>query len=139
MPQTDAWASIREALETRLSTVTGSHPIAYMNQNFVPTKGTLWLRGTLLPAQTAGVTIGLDGNDLYQGLFQVDVFAPQGKGSGQALRIADDVIEHYAKGTVLTAGVFRIRIDNGWILPPLEEPEWYQVPVTIGWLTYGDN
>lgn len=139
MPQSDAWASIRAAFETRLSTLSGTHETAYMNQSYTPTKGTTWVRGSLLPAQTQAASIGLDGNDLYQGIFQVDVFVPQGKGSGEGVRLADDVIEHFPKSTVLTSGVFRIRIENSWITTPREEPDWFMIPVSVSWFSHGNN
>jgi len=139
MPQTSVWNKILRSLETQLSTIASAPPIQSPNVSYKPTKGTTYLRSSLLPAATTSAAIGLDGNDFYSGVYQVDVFSPRGLGAKTAIDMADEVIELFVKGTVLTTDSFRVKILNGSIQAPLEEPDWYQVPVIVEWFSHGNN
>jgi len=139
MPQTNVWNKILRGFETQLATLANVPPIQSPNVSFAPTKGTLYLRSSLLPAQTTSGSIGTNGSDLYQGIYQVDVFAPRGEGSKEAVDMADSIIQLFVKGLVLTTDSFRVRIENGWIEATTQTPDWYQIPITIGWFSSGNN
>ncbi len=139
MPEVSVWNKIMRGFESRLATLPSVPPIQSPNVSYSPVKGTLYLRSSLLPAQTVSGAIGTNGTDFYQGVYQVDVFAPRGEGSKEAIDMADDIIELFVKGSVITTDLFRVRIENGWIESASETPDWYQIPITIGWFSSGNN
>jgi len=139
MPVSNAWSKILRSLETQLSTIASATPIQSPNVSYKPTKGTPYMRSTLLPAATESAAIGLNGTDFYSGLYQVDVFAPRGLGSKTAIDLADEIVQLFVKGTVLVVDSFRIRIQNGTIQAPIEDADWYQIPVIIEYFSHGEN
>ena len=74
------FADISSALDSRLNNLAGSSPIAWENTVFTPVKDTLYLRPTILPALTTQAALGTSGIDEYIGIYQIDIFAPSGKG-----------------------------------------------------------
>lgn len=114
---------IKIALETRLSTLSGSTPIAYENVRYKPVLGTMYIRPTLLYASS---TL-LDLNNVQEnpGIFQVDVLYPSNVGMINLLTKMDDIEDHF-KGQVLTSGAVKVYISSisanrfvqsdGWIV-----------------------
>lgn len=138
---TDVWASIRKAFAVKLNTLTlpSGVTIAWANTHFQPTLGSPWVRANLIPAQTRQGSIGEDGTDLHQGIFQVDVFYPSNSGDGAAFALADDILEHFSRGTVLIADGIRVRMETSNPTTPNSEPDWYHVPVELRWFSYTDK
>ena len=64
MPQTSVWNKMLRGFESHLATLAGSTPVQSPNVSFTPTKGTAYLRSSLLPGQTVSASIGTNGNDL---------------------------------------------------------------------------
>lgn len=140
----NAFDEIRKALESRLNTyATGRSPaidVAWPNSGYTPTTGTEYLRPTLLPGRSRAATAGSSGQQFHQGIFQVDIFWPANEGSGGALSEADAIIDHFKRGTNLSASGFTVRIDDDvYVLPANVEPDWYQVPVNIGFYAIAPN
>lgn len=117
---------ISAALSGRLNTLTGGTPIAWENSEYTPTIGTMFLRETLLPANTVQGSLGTIGKDEHGGIYQVDIFAPSGSGKGAAVAKADSVADHFKRGTTLTYNGESVRIrnvsrsnfgyDGGWLI-----------------------
>lgn len=87
---------IRAAFEGRLSTWAGTkgHRVAWQNVPFTPVHGELYLRPALIPAQTD--SIDMEGKHRgYTGVFQVNIIAPSGSGSGAAETVAADLAALY--------------------------------------------
>lgn len=96
---------ISAALSGRLNTLTGGTPIAWENSEYTPTMGTMFLRETLLPANTVQGSLGTIGKDEHGGIYQVDIFAPKGSGKGRQLprRIQLQTILNVAQRSRITA------------------------------------
>ena len=106
------FADISSALDARLNSLFGSIPTAWQNTAFVPVKDTLYLRPTVLPASTIQAALGTNGIDEYIGIYQIDIFAPAGKGRGEAEIKADSVADHFKRGTDLSKNGKTIRLGN---------------------------
>ena len=106
------FADISSALDSQLDTLAGQSPIAWENTVFTPIKNTLYLRPTILPALTTQAALGANGIDEYIGIYQIDVFAPSGKGRGEAETKADAVADHFKRGTDLSKNGKTIRLGN---------------------------
>jgi len=85
--------AIRAVIESRLNTWATTRnpvlPVAYENKAFTQPAG-VYIAGYLLPAETQ--VDDLQGSHLrYQGIYQINVFAPIGTGPGAAEAIADEI------------------------------------------------
>lgn len=127
---------ISAALDGRLNTLAGSHEVAWQNRRYAPTIGTLFLRPTLLPAETVGATVSDSGTDEQTGIYQVDVFAPADEGKNDAFAKADAIAEHFKPVTELTYNGRLVRCVSASIETPLNDGDWYQLPVIIRYLSY---
>ncbi len=137
-------SQIRAALETHLLTLPGlpvgdnGKPIvSWENVQFLPPdEAGLWLRTTLIPSESYGRTVGDNPTVRFQGLFQIDVFAPDGLGPGAAENLADNVMGHYRSGTRLFHGDASVTT----LVPSrgagFVTGIWYQLPVTVYWYSH---
>lgn len=76
---------VRAAIEGRLKAWAAAQtppiPIAFENVNYVPVTGASYIRGFLLPADTINPSVG-GLHKQYHGMYQVSLYAPEGKGIG---------------------------------------------------------
>jgi hypothetical protein len=131
--------ALRAALEGEIANVSGipsSANRAWENVKFNPTPGTTWVRMTLLPGEQRPATAGLTPQVLYSGLFQVDVFAPEGDGAADADALADAIRSSYSPGDSFTSGSTVARINWSERAQGQADHPWYRVSVTISWYTY---
>ena len=111
-------------------------PIAPEGKNVDP-KGKAYLRPTFMPADTTGFGTESDGDNVYTGLFQIDVFWPIDKGLPEPLAVAAALAARFSRGTKLAADTFQVRIDlPASVLPSLQEASWFQIPVRARWAAY---
>lgn len=130
---------IRAALEAEIANVSGVPAAAqrcWENVRFEPTVGTAWVRMTLLPGETRPATMGANPQIRYNGLFQVDIFRPEGEGPGTAEALADAVRDRFNVETTLTSGSITVRFNWSEKRAAIPDSPWYQVPVLISWYTY---
>lgn len=127
------FTDIQGALRSRLDTLPNKPPIAWENVNYNPSSNTLYLRATGLPADTVQACLGDDGLDFNVGLFQVDVFIPDGKGRTEW---PDDIADHFKRGTVLTQNGVNVRITSVSIEAAAKDDNFYIVPVTIAYQAF---
>lgn len=121
-------------LDAQLGTYTPAPPIAWPNVPYTP--GTAaWLRVSHLPAPSVRRSIGVDGQNVYTGIYQVTVNAPAGKGPGAAETLADAIANWFPIGSTYTANGVTVRIAAVSCAPALSEPDWYRVPVSITYET----
>lgn len=114
-------------------------PIAPEGKNFDP-KGKAYLRPTFMPAETTSEQLADDGCNLYSGLFQIDVFWPIGKGLPEPLAVAAALAARFRRGQRIDVPDIDLRIQRPpTVLPALQEPNWFQVPVRVTWEAIADN
>ena len=120
---------IQAALDTRLNSLTGGHNIGW---EFTPAdfNGANYLRPTFLPAAVEQASLGDTGKDLYNGLYQVDVFFRKGTGRST---IPDEIGDHFKRGTILTYNGISLRVLAVSIESSSTEDNYHVVPVTINW------
>lgn len=131
-------AVIMDLLLQRLSTMTPALPIAYPNVN--PSWGSnnpdSYLRATFVPNRTVTRTVGA-GHQQHMGLMMVSVWWKAGAGLTKPLDVADRIIKHFAKGTVLEGQGLKVKIGRKpWAAPPLQDAAYIQVPVSIEYVTF---
>ena len=129
------FVDISAALNARLNTL-GSDPIAWANDKYTPVKDTLYLRPTLLPAETVSATLSAAGTDKQEGIYQVDVFAPSDTGRNEAYAAADAIAEHFKPVTELTYNGRVVRCVTVSIGTTFQDGGWYMLPVEIRYRSY---
>jgi hypothetical protein len=134
-----AMTDIRAALEQQLVTVTGipsSSNRAWENVRFEPTPGTTWVRMQIIPAAMRPSVRGPSPQLLYEGIFLVDIFAPEGNGANGADVLADAIRDEFTVDDVLTENTTNVRFRWSERGQGLIDSPWYQVPVTVNWYSY---
>ena len=127
------FSDISAALDDRLSSLTGSSPVAWQNTVFKPAKSTLYLRPSLLPVSSAQIGLGSAGLDEHSGIYQVDVYAPSGKGRSEAEVKADSVADHFKRGTDLTYNGVTVRLGDTSRNQGLMEDDRFVISVSINY------
>lgn len=121
-------SDVNNALTAKLSSLDGLPQVAYENMLFQPTKGTQFLRPTLLPVSADFA--GLNYLQKNSGIYVIEMFFPKQNGSGNMLTLADSIYDHFRADTFLTAGTTKvyikqiertpIRIDESWAVSTID-------------------
>lgn len=127
---------IRKALETHLAALTPAWPTQWQNQQFdveseVEDADPGWQRATILFSETDSVGVGPNVPKLWQGTYQIDIFARPNKGPGIADARAEAVRAHFPRGRNLTADGIAVTILEPYDGNEQVEPKWFSVPVKI--------
>lgn len=127
--------AIYNALRAHLNDMANLPPVAYENQPYTPTTGTLWIRENLLPADTSPLTLA-DGDSMqYGGIYQVTVFAPADGGAFTGRTMAERIALHFKRGTtIITAGSGRVLSVS--VGPSSTDNGWHQIPVSVTYRAY---
>lgn len=129
---------IQNALDTQLATITTLPPLQTENTRFLAnTNVTAFTRATLLPAQSAVISLGVGAQRQLSGIYQVDVFVPSDSGTVQARLIADQIVSTFAVGTRLISGDTTVIIDVASVMGSYSVNKYYCLPVRVLWSTYG--
>jgi hypothetical protein len=131
-----AFFDLQAALHTRLSTMPSLPDVAWPNYGFEPTLGTLWIRPTVLPADTAAATYGDSGTDEQTGVYQIDVFAPLDEGDGEVRQMADTIADRFKPTTAITYNGLTVRCISVSIEGLTREENWLHLPVKIKYLAF---
>lgn len=127
--------AIRTALETALNTWAAAQspvvPIAYQNVGYTPAIGTLYVRASMIPAETQNPSLG-DAMKRYTGIMQLNIYGKDGNGSGANETVSDSLLSYFARGESFVSGGVTVRIlQSPSINPPLNDAGWYITPVAI--------
>jgi hypothetical protein len=93
------FTDISAGLDGHLNTMTNKPPVSWENKKYKPVNDVLYVRPTILPADTDQASLGSNGQDLNTGIYQVDVLAPAGKGKKTAYEMADLIADRFKRGT----------------------------------------
>lgn len=127
---------IQAALDTKLNTISPKPPIAWENKTYNPVKGTLYIRPTNLPGDTVQAGLGDSGEDSTIGVYQVDVFAPGGKGKKAAVDQADTIADLFKRGSDLTYNGRTVRIQSVSRGSARNDSGWYMLSVIIAYYSF---
>ena len=126
------YQDIHAALRTRLRSLTDVPPIALTNWNYSPDSNSVYLRESFLPAETVKACMGRSGKDLYNGIYQVDVYAPDDSGP---TTWPDKIANHFYNQALTNddATVEVLSISQG---AGFNDDNFYIVPVSIRWRSF---
>jgi hypothetical protein len=154
--------SIRAALETTLNSVTAVPSIGWENVQFRPTTGQPYLKPRLIPTLREPAVRGINPQMLYQGIFRIECYVPEGSGPSAGDDLADKIMGaleatssiYYNNVTnaLLTQSEAFILLESGARvlldevthvsiryaereMAEIDGP-FYMIPVNIGWYIY---
>lgn len=130
---------IRTLLDTQLQTVVGL-PTLYTENNRIEVDGRgSFCRSTLMNSEPMALTVGPNGNNQYKGLYQVDLFYPQDRGTLAQNELAALVISAFPRSLILndvTSGL-NVHVDMSWQQTAYTvQQNYYVVPIVIRWSSY---
>jgi hypothetical protein len=111
-------------------------PVAWENDEYSPTKGTLYLKAVTLGDSSVQAELGDTGMDENVGVYQVDVVAPAGTGKNAGMVMTDLIGNHFKRGTYLTYNDRTVRIENVNSSEGIIADGWYTIPVSVNWIAY---
>lgn len=126
---------VQQALLTKFKADYGTafaNQIAYENLAFTPPKGKPWLSVHFMPADSSVATLGANGRDTENGIFQISLYTPQGVGEA-SIRQTVNAFRVSFKPQVLTfegqpvSIISRSRANGG------TRDGFYVVPFTVRW------
>jgi Bacteriophage related domain of unknown function len=129
---------IQNLLDAHVTSITGVPTLQEENTLYNAT-GSIspWVRGTLLPAQSQMVSIGVSAMKKVRGLYQVDCFYPQGQGSTAGRTMADAVVSAFPIGLRLTDGVVTVICEIASVMSAQNAAGKYvNFPVQVQWSQY---
>ena len=104
---------------------------AYENVPFEPVVGAPWAQLFILPAQPTANTLGAGGQDLIEGLFQINLNYPIGDGAGLAKQKANEIREYFYAGRVFTYAAQDVFISSAGRGISQNIDSYYQIILTI--------
>lgn len=91
-----------------------------------------YLEAKLFRAPTETLSVDEGGANAVVGFLQVNVVYPDGAGIMTPSELADLVILHFQRGTVLTEGDVKVLIDKApYAMTPIDDKPYTKTPVTI--------
>ncbi|MDB4215790.1 DUF4128 domain-containing protein [bacterium] len=127
---------IRAALEVKLSTVTNVPSIGWENAQFSPTTGQPYLKPRLIPTRREPAVRGTNPQMLYQGIFRVVCYVPEGAGPSAGDDLADKIIDAFEATTDVGQGSTIVSIRYAEREMAEIDGPFYMIPVNIGWYIY---
>jgi hypothetical protein len=85
-------------------------PTGYETRDFTPPASGAWADIVNIPASLDPLTLGNEGEDLYIGVFQIDIHVPENTGTGMLLDYADVIRSYFYVGRTLLYNGQRVRI-----------------------------
>lgn len=127
---------IRAALESKLTDITDVPSIAYENVAFSPTTGQNYLEVRYVPVLRRPTVRGLNPQQRYDGVFQINCYVPEGDGPAAADTLAKSVMETYEATTKLTHDDQTVNIEYVERSQGFRDSPFYFVAVTVTWYAY---
>jgi hypothetical protein len=128
--QSDISAALDVAISAVAAVPTTAVLISFPNKAFTP--GTVrWYQVWKMPSSTQRVSIGANGLNQYEGLYQISVFDPINKTARVTENEADRICEAFKVGTELTYGTTKLIITAVEQAPAISEATWFHIPISV--------
>lgn len=141
MASATAQSNAITVMQTPLASLTtvSSDKIVYVNKAFNPTQDEIFLQTFMLFSEPLQASLGTSGLQRFDGVFQINVYAPIDSGRTEINPILAELRELYKRGTTLTNDDISVKCKSTWESSPLEGEGWYMVPVSVRWYAYTEN
>jgi hypothetical protein len=124
---------VHGALVAAASAALAGVEVEYENAQFVKPTATKWARIHFLPNAPSVETLGNEGQDLVDGIMQIDLNYPQNTGDGQARQDFEEVRAAFPAGVSYSTGGQVVTIKNCGRSQGRLVDQWYRVSITVYW------
>jgi hypothetical protein len=125
---------IAELLRERLGAITGVPTIITENLAAVMQKDISYLREFVLFGETFNPTLDVGGMERQDGIYQVDICVPKGKGRPEALNIVEKVKAAFQRQpAAMMDGDLRINLEGSSTSPARTEQDHFVYSLSIRW------
>lgn len=130
---TTIFNDIQAALDSHMASMAGGTPIAWPNVTYKPAAGTTYFKVDYLPGETIQASLGSSGQDITNGIYQVSIVMPRGKGR---TTLTDTIADHFSRGSVLSYNGIKLRVRGVSVGPNIYDGAWTIVPVSVSIQSY---
>jgi hypothetical protein len=132
------YKEIRAALETQLSGISGLPNIVFENQYYEAKTDTPYIVTRFVPTTRRVATLGPSHQNLYRGIFSIQVRYPLDHSGPSSLDdIIDTIVEGFpTDGVQLTASDTCVVVEYTEREQAFDDPSWYYSVVNVGWYAY---
>jgi len=128
-------ATAQLALTTAMLSALGATPVERENVRFTKPLDAKWARLTFIPNVPSGETLGDLGEDLADGIAQVDFMYPAGTGDAAAIADAETFRQAFKVGSTFTSSGQVVHVRKCGRSQGRLEDNWFIVSVTVEWWT----
>jgi len=137
------FTTIQQILNTRLSTLSNLPAWERENLDIDPDETEIFIKSSLLPAQTEYPNLGNSGFEVESGTFAVLIKAVRQTSWGIYSNLVDDILEHFPRNLTIVSDpdsgedAITIRITKSYVLSGYFDSNGrYAIPVHIRYETY---
>lgn len=129
---------IQSLFESELKALADSEsiPVAWDGEPMRDDVAPVYFTPAFLPAEPEMASVGSNGEDKLQGLFQISVRTPRDGTMGPVRRLVDELVRTFGRGKYLKAGSVSVTCERAWPAPSVLAETWVSVPVTVRWYSY---
>ena len=137
------FTAIQQVLNSRLASLSNLPAWERENLGIDPDENEIFIKSSLIPAQTEYPNVGENGFEVEKGTFAIVVKAVRQTSWGTYSNLVDDILEHFPRNQILTSDPdsgeteIKIRIRKSYVLPGYFDSNGrYSVPIHIRYETY---
>lgn len=131
-------ADLRAALIQSVLNASLSYPIKWPNAPFDTPTNETWLRVTPLYGQPS--PLSYNKTDRIDGVLQIDVFVPKGKGDLTGHQVADEIRQALpVNAEKITSGNVSVQFSSVGVVGENEEDAWYKTIISAQFYTFVDR
>jgi hypothetical protein len=125
----------QDAFNARLQAAGITNEIAWPNVVYSPTKGVSYLKPENAGRSRTPLGFGADGVQMWNGIYQIGVFAPRDAGEDEQEELASKVLEAIPRGLNLPTpdGSINIIVSHCTAAVPVPFGDWSNLPVSVTW------
>ena len=128
--------SVRKALLQGVLDAGITVPIKWENAAFTTPNASPWAAVYILGMTDEPATLGVNGENLAEGVLQLSIFTPKGAGDLSAYTVADEFRQVFRTGESLSADGQVVRIRSASMRNGPAEPNWYSQIIDVEFYAY---
>jgi len=111
-----------------------SLPTHFENMDFErPSPTQAWARVHMIPNQPSVGSLGVEGQDEHDGVFQIDLNFPLDEGTLKSVQKADEIRKHYVAGKRYLYDGQAVLIKSCGLSTGRKVDGWYRTVITVYW------
>jgi hypothetical protein len=138
---TTAEYDIKTVLQTPLASLTSiaSDHVVYMNTIYTNNDNEPFIATYIVGSGTRQAGLGTYGKQVYDGIFQINIFVPVGNGLSILNTITSELKSIYFRGATLYNDEISVKCKIAYEGTADHDDDWYMLPFNVDYYAYVDN